>query len=70
MKLHPLLSLGLMATGAAAAIGPLQRRAAWDRANRTVYLALDYDDVAEAARVPARRCPICCMPCGTPARRI
>ena len=38
-----------MAAGAAAAIGPLQRRAAWDRANRTVYLALDYDDVAEAA---------------------
>ena len=38
-----------MAAGAAAAKGPLQRRAAWDRANRTVYLALDYDDVAEAA---------------------
>lgn len=49
MKLHPLLSLGLMAAGAAAALRPLRRRAAWDRANRTAYLALDYDDVAEAA---------------------
>ena len=49
MKIQPLLSLGMMAAGAAAAIGPVRRRAAWDRAHSTVRVALDYDDLAEVA---------------------
>jgi hypothetical protein len=46
-----------MAAGAAAAIGPLRRRAAWDRANRTVAIALDYDDVAEVATRASQSLP-------------
>lgn len=49
MNLHRLLTLGMMAAGAAAASQPIWRRRAWDDANRTVAIALDYDDTAEAA---------------------
>jgi hypothetical protein len=37
----------MIAGGAAAAVGPLRRRLAYDQANRTAYIALGYDDVAE-----------------------
>ncbi|MCA9870889.1 MAG: hypothetical protein KC487_11010, partial [Anaerolineae bacterium] len=49
MKPNRLLSLGLMAAGAAATILPLQRRLIWDNANRTVAIALDFDDTTESA---------------------
>ncbi|MEZ4771341.1 MAG: DUF5693 family protein [Caldilineales bacterium] len=49
MKLNRLISFGLMTAGAAATILPLQRRVIWDNANRTVAIALDYDDAVEAA---------------------
>lgn len=39
----------MMAAGAAAALIPIQRREAWEDANRTVSIALDYDDTTEAA---------------------
>lgn len=39
----------MMAAGAAAAWIPIQRRRAWDGANRSVAIALDFDDTAEAA---------------------
>jgi hypothetical protein len=49
MTLSQLLPLGMMAAGAAAALVPIQRRRTWDAANRTVSIALDLDDTAEAA---------------------
>lgn len=39
----------MMTAGMAAAVQPLLRRQAWDQANRTVAIALDYDDVVEAS---------------------
>jgi hypothetical protein len=55
MRLSTLLNLGLIAAGAAASIGTLRRRRAWERSNRRAYILLDYDDalsVATRAGIP------------------
>lgn len=58
LKLHQLLSYGLMTAGSALTVGSLARRRQWEQANNRVAVMLDWDDVqavATRATLPGAR---------------